>query len=125
MTPRARSRSRCATGARASRSAATSSSQTERQAARRVPLRSSGRLVRRTGDPGLPLRLALLPGTLAAAIAVGPSGSDLTTDGGKSWKTFSKADFDSVQCVEGGPAGVTCWASGADGAVGTLRIRKR
>ena len=66
-----------------------------------------------------------LRGTKAAAVAVGPSGSDLTTDGGRSWKTFSRADFDSVQCAERGPAARACWASGAEGAVARLRIKQR
>ncbi len=67
--------------------------------------------------------VAWLPGTRAAAVAVGPSGSDLTVNGGRSWKRFSKADFDSVQCAESASGAVSCWASGADGAVGRLRIR--
>jgi photosystem II stability/assembly factor-like uncharacterized protein len=46
------------------------------------------------------------------AIAVGPNGSDLTRDGGKHWSTFSHADLDSVQCVEG-----ACWGSGVEGGV--------
>lgn len=69
--------------------------------------------------------VAWLPGTKAAAVAVGPSGSDLTVDGGRTWRTFSKADFDSVQCGESGAVARVCWASGADGAVARLRIKQR
>ncbi|MFC7494418.1 MULTISPECIES: WD40/YVTN/BNR-like repeat-containing protein [unclassified Nocardioides] len=50
------------------------------------------------------------------AIAVGPSGSDVSRDGGKTWKTFSTLDLDAVQCVGG-----ACWASGKDGGVVTLQ----
>lgn len=51
----------------------------------------------------------------ATAIAVGPSGTDVTRDGGRTWHTFSTRDYDAVQCVDG-----TCWASGPEGAVGIL-----
>jgi photosystem II stability/assembly factor-like uncharacterized protein len=52
------------------------------------------------------------PGT---AVAVGPTGTDVTRDGGRTWHTFSTTDFDAVQC-----AGGRCWASGPDGRVGRL-----
>nr|MBA3782319.1 oxidoreductase [Nocardioides sp.] len=64
--------------------------------------------------------VAWLPGTAAVAVAVGPSGSDLTVNGGRTWKKFSRADFDSVQCAENAEGAASCWASGADGAVGRL-----
>jgi photosystem II stability/assembly factor-like uncharacterized protein len=46
------------------------------------------------------------------AVAVGPSGSDLTRNGGKHWTRFSRLDLDAVQCVPG-----TCWGSGPEGVV--------
>jgi hypothetical protein len=52
------------------------------------------------------------------AIAVGPSGSDVTRSGGRSWTRFSRLALDAVQCVPG-----TCWASGPEGVV--VRLVKR
>jgi photosystem II stability/assembly factor-like uncharacterized protein len=49
-------------------------------------------------------------------IAVGPTGSDVSYDGARSWKPFDDASYDAVDCVDH-----TCWASGPDGAVATLR----
>jgi photosystem II stability/assembly factor-like uncharacterized protein len=45
-------------------------------------------------------------------IAVGPTGSDVTYDGARSWTAFDGADYDAVDCVRG-----ACWASGPAGAV--------
>jgi photosystem II stability/assembly factor-like uncharacterized protein len=56
--------------------------------------------------------------TADVAIAVGPSGSDVTRDGGRTWTTYSSTDLDAVQCVPG-----TCWGSGIDGTV--VRLVKR
>ncbi len=53
-----------------------------------------------------------------ALIAVGPTGSDLSLDGGKHWHQFHDGSFDSVDCARDGG----CWASGARGAVGTLTL---
>ena len=50
-------------------------------------------------------------------VAVGPSGSDISRDGGASWQTFSGTGFDSVVCTDDGG----CWASGSDGRVALLR----
>jgi photosystem II stability/assembly factor-like uncharacterized protein len=54
-------------------------------------------------------------GARATLIAVGPTGSDVSYDGARSWKPFDDADYDAVDCVPG-----TCWASGPDGAVAVL-----
>jgi len=51
-------------------------------------------------------------------IAVGPSGSDVSVDGGRRWTQFATNDFDSVDCGFDG----ACWASGAKGAVGVLKL---
>lgn len=53
-----------------------------------------------------------------ALIAVGPTGSDLSLDGGRHWRQFHDGSFDSVDCARDG----ACWASGARGAVGTLTL---
>jgi photosystem II stability/assembly factor-like uncharacterized protein len=56
-----------------------------------------------------------LTGAPATAIAVGPTGSDVTYDGGRHWSAFDTAPYDAVDCVPG-----TCWASGPAGAVALL-----
>ena len=53
------------------------------------------------------------PGT--EVVAVGPSGSDLSSDRGRTWTTFDDERYDSVQCVP-----LTCWASGTDGRAAWL-----
>jgi photosystem II stability/assembly factor-like uncharacterized protein len=52
----------------------------------------------------------------ATLIAVGPTGSDVSEDGGRSWRAFDATPFDAVDCVP-----FTCWASGPNGAVAVLR----
>ncbi|KAF6824808.1 oxidoreductase [Colletotrichum musicola] len=58
------------------------------------------------------------PGLCGVAVAVGPSGSDITVDGGRTWKTIDSGSFDSVECL----AGRVCWASGSSGRVGKLML---
>lgn len=43
-------------------------------------------------------------------VAVGPTGSDVSTDGGTSWTRWSRTGYHAVVCVTGG-----CWASGSEG----------
>ncbi|CAN5122269.1 oxidoreductase [soil metagenome] len=57
-----------------------------------------------------------LHGTRRTVIAVGPSGSDISYDGGRTWTTFSEDGFDSVECTPDG----ACWASGSGGRVARL-----
>ena len=60
-----------------------------------------------------------VPWSPSTVVAVGPSGSDVSIDGGRSWKQFYDGSFDSVECAgHGFQAG--CWASGAKGAVARL-----
>jgi photosystem II stability/assembly factor-like uncharacterized protein len=54
-------------------------------------------------------------GSHSTLIAVGPTGSDVTYDGARSWTAFDTAAYDAVKCVPG-----TCWASGPAGAVARL-----
>ncbi|HEU4947692.1 MAG TPA: oxidoreductase [Kribbella sp.] len=62
---------------------------------------------------------AFVPGTLGTVVAVGPSGSDVSFDGGWSWTQFDDGTFDSVECAGHGPKSA-CWASGAQGRVARL-----
>jgi photosystem II stability/assembly factor-like uncharacterized protein len=48
-------------------------------------------------------------------LAVGPGGSDVSSDGGRHWKSFDTGTFDSVSCARG-----ACWASGAKGRAARL-----
>jgi photosystem II stability/assembly factor-like uncharacterized protein len=51
-----------------------------------------------------------------AAVAVGPTGSDVSQDGGLSWQRFDNGSFHTVDCAN--PS--ACWASGALGRAGYL-----
>lgn len=59
---------------------------------------------------------AWLSGTSRTALAVGPSGSDGSVDGGRSWTAVDAGSFDSVECARDG----ACWASGQLGRVARL-----
>jgi photosystem II stability/assembly factor-like uncharacterized protein len=49
-------------------------------------------------------------------VAVGPSGSDVSTDQGRTWQRFDNGSFDTVDCAGGN----TCWASGEQGRAAYL-----
>src|SRR5262245_14517655 len=51
----------------------------------------------------------------ATLIAVGPTGSDVSDDGGRSWRAFDTTPYDAVDCVP-----LACWAGGPNGAVAVL-----
>jgi photosystem II stability/assembly factor-like uncharacterized protein len=51
----------------------------------------------------------------ATLIAVGPNGSDVSDDGGRTWRAFDTTPLDAVDCVP-----LQCWASGPNGAVAVL-----
>ncbi|MEO6089972.1 MAG: oxidoreductase [Umezawaea sp.] len=52
-----------------------------------------------------------------SVIAVGPTGSDVSVDGGRHWRSFDTGSFDTVDCTWMR----VCWASGEKGRVGVLR----
>lgn len=60
---------------------------------------------------------AWLPRNRAAVLAVGPTGTDLSRDGGRTWTAVDSGSLDGVQCTWDG----ACWASGAAGRVTVLR----
>jgi photosystem II stability/assembly factor-like uncharacterized protein len=60
-----------------------------------------------------------VPGLCNTALAVGPTGFDITLDGGRTWRAFENGSFDSVQCSLPG----VCWASGEQGRVARLRFK--
>jgi photosystem II stability/assembly factor-like uncharacterized protein len=57
-------------------------------------------------------------GRLPVALAVGPTGSDISLDAGRTWSEFDAGSFDAVLCTAGG----ACWASGAQGRVARLSL---
>lgn len=60
--------------------------------------------------------VAWLPHSRTAALAVGPTGTDLTTDAGRTWRTVDPGSYDTVDCVRDG----ACWAAGEKGRVARL-----
>jgi len=58
-----------------------------------------------------------MPHSRRTVLAVGPSGSDVSTDGGRAWRQFDSGSFDSVDCARDG----VCWASGELGRAARLR----
>ncbi|WP_200304232.1 WD40/YVTN/BNR-like repeat-containing protein [Streptomyces adelaidensis] len=57
-----------------------------------------------------------LPHSRTTAIAVGPTGTDLTTDGGRTWRTVDTGSYDTVDCAPDR----SCWAAGEKGRVARL-----
>jgi len=65
--------------------------------------------------------VAYVPGTDGQMlITVGPSGSDYSTDGGKTWKNFDTTGFHSISFAPGSRVG---WAVGAEGRIATCQLR--
>jgi photosystem II stability/assembly factor-like uncharacterized protein len=62
--------------------------------------------------------VAFVPGTDNTAIAVGPTGGDVSINGGRAWSGFSDLALDSVSCASDG----ACWGSGPAGVVAKLRL---
>ncbi|TGB16772.1 oxidoreductase [Streptomyces palmae] len=52
----------------------------------------------------------------ATALAVGPTGSELTTDGGRGWRSFDTGSYDTVDCAPDRG----CWAAGEQGRAARL-----
>ncbi|MFE9738949.1 WD40/YVTN/BNR-like repeat-containing protein [Streptomyces sp. NPDC006477] len=77
--------------------------------------RDGGRTWRASATPPPAYRsgVAWLPHSRSAALAVGPTGTDLTTDGGRTWRTIDTGSYDTVSCTPDG----SCWASGEKGRI--------
>jgi len=52
-----------------------------------------------------------------SVLAVGPTGSDVSLDRGKTWEPFDDGSFHSVECVQDA---TVCWASGETGRIAKL-----
>lgn len=70
----------------------------------------------RTGPGEYRSGAAWLPGRGRIALAVGPTGSDISYDGGVTWRRFDTGSFDAVECATDG----ACWASGELGRIARL-----
>jgi photosystem II stability/assembly factor-like uncharacterized protein len=60
---------------------------------------------------------ANLTSWLPLALAVGPTGSDITFNNGRTWTQFDKGSFDTVDCTPG-----SCWAAGEKGRAAHLTL---
>ncbi|MEV0266173.1 oxidoreductase [Streptomyces sp. NPDC050617] len=65
--------------------------------------------------------VAWLPHTRTVALAVGPAGSDITVDGGRTWHGFDSGSYDTVDCAPD----LGCWAAGEQGRIGRLALSAR
>ncbi|MEU9015207.1 oxidoreductase [Streptomyces sp. NPDC048479] len=72
----------------------------------------------KTPPPAYRSGIAWLPHSRSAALAVGPTGTDLTVDGGRSWRTVDTGSYDTVDCTPD----LGCWASGEKGRVARLEF---
>lgn len=70
----------------------------------------------RSGAAYLP-RTATTGSPSEGVVAVGPSGSEVSYDGGLTWQRIDRSSLDSVECTADG----ACWASGDLGRVAVLR----
>ncbi|MCZ4515326.1 hypothetical protein O3Q52_45890, partial [Streptomyces sp. ActVer] len=80
--------------------------------------RDGGRTWTTAGTPPPAYRSGVtwLPHSRTSALAVGPTGTDLTTDGGRTWRTLDTGSYDTVDCTPDR----ACWASGEKGRVARL-----
>ncbi|MFD5548384.1 WD40/YVTN/BNR-like repeat-containing protein [Streptomyces goshikiensis] len=74
-----------------------------------------------TPPPGYRSGAAWHPYGRGVALAVGPTGTDLTVDGGRTWRALDAGSFDTVDCAGDGG----CWAAGEKGRVGRLERLER
>lgn len=75
-------------------------------------------LVRERALTGFRSVVAHKPGTPGTFIAVGPLGSDLSTDDGKTWTRLEGPGYDTFSFAKSGLVG---WAAGSQGRIGQLR----
>ncbi|MFD4143561.1 WD40/YVTN/BNR-like repeat-containing protein [Streptomyces sp. NPDC058572] len=71
-----------------------------------------------TPPPAYRSGVAWLPHSRTAALAVGPTGTDLTVDAGRTWRTVDTGSFDTVDCTPD----FGCWAAGEKGRVARLEF---
>jgi photosystem II stability/assembly factor-like uncharacterized protein len=64
--------------------------------------------------------VAHVPGSPASFLAIGPLGSDLSGDDGRTWSAIAGPGFDAFSFAPGGSIG---WGSGARGSIGRLDLK--
>ncbi|MFJ5260236.1 WD40/YVTN/BNR-like repeat-containing protein [Streptomyces sp. NPDC088387] len=69
-----------------------------------------------TSPPAYRSGVVWLPYSRSAALAVGPTGTDLTTDAGRTWRTVDTGSYDTVDCTPD----LACWAAGEKGRAARL-----
>jgi photosystem II stability/assembly factor-like uncharacterized protein len=72
------------------------------------------------GLGGFRSAVAFVPPRGNTAVAVGPSGSDLSTDGGRTWYAIEGPGFHTLSVA---PRGGSVWAAGEQGRAGRLELR--
>ena len=75
----------------------------------------SWNVVSRDGPSGFRSAVARIGVSSTTFLAVGPSGADVSTDAGRSWRRVGDVGFHAVSS-----AGRSCWAVGADGRISRL-----
>jgi photosystem II stability/assembly factor-like uncharacterized protein len=80
--------------------------------------RDGGRTWTTSAEPPPAYRsgVAWLPHRRTTALAVGPTGTDLTTDAGRTWRAVDSGSYDTVDCAPDRG----CWASGEKGRAALL-----
>lgn len=73
-----------------------------------------------TPPPAYRSGAAWYPYGRTAALAVGPTGTDVTLDAGRSWRALDGGSFDTVACAGDGG----CWAAGEKGRAARLEPRR-
>jgi len=71
------------------------------------------------GLGGFRSAVAFIPGLELGVVAVGPSGTDYSTDDGRTWRAVAGQGFHTVSVAR---RSRTAWAAGEKGAVGALRF---
>jgi hypothetical protein len=62
--------------------------------------------------------VSYVPGQKATVLAVGPQGSDVSVDDGRTWTKVEGPGYDTVSFVRGAAVG---WGAGARGTIGLFR----
>jgi hypothetical protein len=55
-------------------------------------------------------------------IAVGPNGTDYSSDDGETWKRHDAPGFDTASFIRNARDSTVGWAAGKDGAIGKMRL---
>jgi photosystem II stability/assembly factor-like uncharacterized protein len=74
--------------------------------------------VKTRGLGGFRSVVAHVPGSRASFVAVGPQGSDMSTDDGRTWTAIEGPGFDTFSFAPGRTIG---WAAGARGTIGRFQ----